>query len=348
MTWRLRSLQRAPGATAGCRGAGRRGATSRLLVLAFLAAGGIDRDALAQAYPAKPVRVVVAFAAGGPADIVARLAAQQLEDALGRPFLVENRAGAGGMTGTDSVARATPDGYTLLVTSSAAHAAGPALWANVPYNPVTDFSHIALIGRGPIGLLVNANAPWKSFAEFLAAARAKPGSLNYGSGGPGGLGHLTGEFMQSVLGFSMQHIPYKGSAPAQADLLGGQIQAISDVISSHAEMVRGGKLRLLGVAASTRLESLPEAPTFAEQGFPQVIASAWFALTAPAKLPPEVVATLSAAMQKGIARPETRARLTQLGLTPDATLNPDTLPGFVKAEVERWSRVVRERGIKID
>jgi tripartite-type tricarboxylate transporter receptor subunit TctC len=304
--------------------------------------------ALAQAWPQKPVRVVVAFAAGGPADIVARLTAQQLEDSTGRTFLVENRAGAGGMTGTDMVARATPDGYTLLVTSSAAHAAGPALWPSVPYNPVTDFSHITLIGRGPIGLLVQGNAPWKSMADFLAAAKAKPGTINYGSGGPGGLGHLTGEFMQSVLGFSMQHVPYKGSAPAQADLLGGQIQAISDVISSHASMVRAGKLRLLGVASTARLESLPDSPTFAEQGFPQVVASAWFALTGPAKIPPDIVSLLAAAMQKGLARPETRSRLADLGLTPDPSMTTAQLPGCGKGEVERWARVVRERNIKID
>ena len=302
----------------------------------------------AQTWPTRTVRVVVAFAAGGPADIVARLTAQALEDAIGRPFIVENRAGAGGMTGTDAVARATPDGYTLLVTSSAAHAAGPALWPNIPYNAVTDFTHVALIGRGPIGLMVNAGAPWKTFAEFLAAARARPGAINYGSGGPGGLGHLTGEFMQSVLGFSMQHVPYKGSAPAQADLLGGQIQAISDVVSSHAAMVRAGKLRMLGVAAAARLESLPEVPTFAEQGHPQLIASAWFALTGPAKLPADVVTTLATAMQKALARPETRNRLTELGLAPDATLGPKELPAFVRSEVERWSRVVRERGLKVD
>jgi tripartite-type tricarboxylate transporter receptor subunit TctC len=320
------------------------GGVAAALCAALLAAG----SAWSQAYPAKPVRVVVAFAAGGPADIVARLTAQALDDALGRTFLVENRAGAGGMTGTDFVARATPDGYTLLVTSSAAHAAGPALWNNIPYNAVTDFSHIGLIGRGPIGLLVNSNAPWKTFAEFLASARAKPGTLNYGSGGPGGLGHLTGEFMQSVLGFSMQHVPYKGSAPAQADLLGGQIQAISDVVSSHAAMVRAGKLRMLGIASATRLESLPDVPTFVEQGHPQIVAAAWFALTAPAKLPSDVVATLSGALQKGLARPETRARLADLGLAPDAALGPKEMPAFVRSEVDRWTRVVRERGIKID
>lgn len=318
-------------------------------VLAGSAALGPGCGAVwAQAWPSKPVRVVVAFAAGGPTDIVARLTAQSLEDAIRRPFIVENRAGAGGMTGTDFVARATPDGYTLLVTSSAAHAAGPALWPNVPYNAVTDFTHIGLIGRGPIGLMVHADAPWKTFAEFLAAARARPGTINYGSGGPGGLGHLTGEFMQSVLGFSMQHIAYKGSAPAQAALLGGEIQAISDVVASHAAMVRAGKLRMLGVAAAARLESLPDVPTFAEQGHPQLIAAGWFALTAPAKVPGEVVATLSSALQKALARPETRSRLNELGLTPDPALGPKEMPGFVRAEVERWTKVVRERGIKID
>jgi tripartite-type tricarboxylate transporter receptor subunit TctC len=304
-------------------------------------------SALAQAWPAKPVRLVVAFAPGGPVDIVARIAAHKMEEALGRSIVVENRAGAGGMTGTDLVAKAAPDGYTLMVTSSAAHAAGPNLWPNVPYDAVADFTHLGLIAQAPVGLMVRADAPWRNLAELVAAARARPGTINFGSGGPGSLGHLTGEMVQSVAGFTMLHIPYRGSAPAQADLLAGQIQAISDTIPSHVPQVRAGKLRILAIGSSARLETLPDLATYTEQGYPAVIAVAWFGLTGPAKLPADVVQAATAALAKTIAASDVKAKFAELGLEPQpAMANPPAMTAFVRAEVERWGKVVRERGIK--
>jgi tripartite-type tricarboxylate transporter receptor subunit TctC len=300
-------------------------------------------------WPVKPVRMVVAFAPGGPADIVARIVANKMEEVLGRSIVVDNRAGAGGMTGTDSVAKAAPDGYTLMVTSSAAHAAGPNLWPNVPYNAVTDFTHLGIIAQAPVGLIVRADAPWRNFNEFVDAAKAKPGTINFGSGGPGGLGHLTGEMVQAVANFSMQHIPYRGSAPAQADLLAGQIQAISDTIPSHVPQVKAGRLRILAIGSTQRLESLPDLATYNEQGFPAVIAVAWFGLVGPAKLPPDIAQAATTALVKTIGAPDVKAKFADLGLeTQPSMANTPAMTDFVRAEIDRWGKVVRERNIKVN
>lgn len=198
-----------------------------------------------------------------------------MEGALGANLIVDNRAGAGGMIGTDSVAKSAPDGYTLILTSSAAQAVGPGLWPSVPYDPVKDYTHVSLIARGAVAFMVNADAPYKTFADILAAAKANPQAINFGSGGPGSLGHLAGELAKRVAGFEMQHVPYKGSAPAQTDLLGGQIQVITDALASHAAMIRAQKMRALAVAALQRTDTFPDVPTFAELGYKDLVAYAW-------------------------------------------------------------------------
>ena len=301
----------------------------------------------AQDWPAKPVKVVVAFAAGGPADIVARLVSKELEGALGTNFIVDNRAGAGGMIGTDFVAKAAPDGYTLIMTSSAAQAVGPGLWPSVPYDAVKDYTHVSLVARGAVGFMVNADGPYKTFADVLAAAKAKPDAINFGSGGPGSLGHLTGELTKRVVGFEMQHVPYKGSAPAQADLLAGQIQVVTDNLASHAAMIRAQKMRALAMAAVQRVDTFPDVPTFTELGYKELVAYAWFGLSGPAGLPPRVVDRLAAAMQAVLSRPEVKARIKDLGLEATPDFPPARYAAYVKSEVDKWGGIIKAANIKV-
>jgi tripartite-type tricarboxylate transporter receptor subunit TctC len=302
--------------------------------------------AQAQAWPTKPVKVVAAFAPGGVADLMARLMAAQLQDAFKQPFVVENRAGAGGIIGTDLVAKSAPDGYTLLLTTSAAQGVAPVLQPNVPYDPVKDFTHIAFLGRGPTVMLANAAAPYKSLREFMAAAKAKSDSVNFGSGGQGSLGHLTGELIARTINVPMTHIAYRGSAPAQVALLGNEIEIIVDNLSAHAGQVQEGKLRPLGIAAEKRLEAFPEIPTFAEQGFPTVVSAAWFGLTGPAKLPDDLVRRIHTESQKIVASDAVKARMRELGLVADGSMTPQQYSDFVGAENRKWGDIIKAAGIK--
>ncbi|MCW8086274.1 Bug family tripartite tricarboxylate transporter substrate binding protein [Sabulicella glaciei] len=296
-------------------------------------------------WPTRPVRLVVAFAAGGPADLVARIVAARLEPALGQPVVVENRAGAGGQIGTEYVARAQPDGQTLLFTSSAAHGVGPALNPNQPYDAVRDFTHVGLVASGPVALLVAANAPFRTLADFVAAGRATGRPVPFGSGGNGSLGHLTGELAARSLGLPMQHVPYRGSAPAQADLLAGTIAAVSDNLSAHAELVRTGSLRALAVASRARLPNFPDVPTYAEQGHPDLVAAAWFGVCGPAGLPAPVVERLNGALRTILSESAMRERLLGLGLQAEGGSSAAEYASFVAGEVARWREVVRVAGV---
>jgi tripartite-type tricarboxylate transporter receptor subunit TctC len=323
--------------------------TRRQLLSSAAAAGlaaALPAPALAQAWPSKPVKVVAAFAPGGVADLMARLMATQLQEALKQPFVVENRAGAGGIIGTDFVAKAAPDGYTLLLTTSAAQGVAPVLQPNVPYDPVKDFTHVAFLGRGPSVMLANAAAPYKSLRAFIEAAKKKSDSVNFGSGGQGSLGHLTGELVARTINVPMTHIAYRGSAPAQVALLGNEIEIIVDNLSAHAGQILEGKLRPLGLAAEKRLEAFPDIPTFAEQGFPTIISAAWFGLTGPAKLPEPIVAKLHAEAQKIVASDAIKTRMRELGLVADASMTPQQYSDFVGAENKKWGDVVKTAGIK--
>ena len=260
--------------------------------------------------------------------------------------MVENRAGAGGIIGTDFVAKAAPDGYTLLLTTSAAQGVAPVLQPNVPYDPVKDFTHVAFLGRGPSVMLANATAPYKSLREFIEAAKKKSDSVNFGSGGQGSLGHLTGELIARTLNVPMTHIAYRGSAPAQVALLGNEIEIIVDNLSAHAGQIQEGKLRPLGIASEQRLEAFPDIPTFAEQGFPTIQSAAWFGLTGPAKLPDAIVAKLHAEAQKIVASDAIKTRMRELGLVADGSMTPQQYSDFVGAENKKWGDVVRTAGIK--
>jgi tripartite-type tricarboxylate transporter receptor subunit TctC len=309
-------------------------------------AAALPVSAQAQAWPSKPVKVVAAFAPGGVADLMARLMATHLQEALKQPFVVENRAGAGGIIGTDFVAKATPDGYTLLLTTSAAQGVAPVLQPNVPYDPVKDFTHVAFLGRGPTVMLANAAAPYQSLKDFIAAAKTKKDSVNFGSGGQGSLGHLTGELIARTVNVPMLHIAYRGSAPAQVALLGNEIEIIVDNLSAHAGLIQEGKLRPLGIASEQRLEAFPNIPTFSEQGFPTIQSAAWFGLTGPAKLPDAIVTKLHAEAQKIVGSDAIKTRMRELGLVADASMTPQQYSDFVGAENRKWGDIVKAAGIK--
>ena len=300
------------------------------------------------AWPTRPVRTVVAFAAGGPADLVARIVAANLERGFGQPFPVDNRAGAGGQIGTDAVAKAPGDGYTLLVTSSAAHGVAPGLYPNQPYDAVRDFTHIGLVAAGPIAFLVNAQAPYRTLAEFVAAAQAKGAPVTFGSGGTGSLGHLTGELIHRRLGIEMTHVPYRGSAPAQADLMARNIEVITDNLAAHAALVRAGTLRVLAVASRERNSVFPDVPTFVEQGYPELVAAAWFGLCGSPGVPAPIVERLNAALRESMARPEVRRQIEQLGLRAEGGMSAAEYGAFVASEVARWREVTRIAGVKLE
>jgi tripartite-type tricarboxylate transporter receptor subunit TctC len=323
-----------------------RGALLRLV--AGLLALGLASGAQAESWPNRPVHVLTAFTPGGLADVVARLLAPHYEAALGQPFVVENRAGAGGILGTDYVAKARADGYTLLITTTAVHGTGPNLYPSLPYDPIADFSHISLVARAPLFLFVNADDPYPSLAAFIEAAKRSPGSINFGSPGPGSLGHLTGELIALVTGIRMTHIPYKGALPAQSDLLGHQIQAMVDNLPGQAGMVKAGRLRALAITTEQRLALLPDVPTFRESGYPALLASAWVGLCAPAGLPAEIVARLHTTTRTILEQPDLRAQLAEFGLAADGSLTPAEDTAFVQAEIERWGQVVRAAGVKLE
>ncbi|TCH98228.1 tripartite tricarboxylate transporter substrate binding protein [Roseococcus sp. SYP-B2431] len=314
-----------------------------------LGAAALPMTARAQAaWPTRPVRLVAAFAAGGGVDLLARIVGAQFERGFGQPFPVDNRTGAGGQVGTDVVAKAPADGYTLLATSSAAHGVAPGLYPNQPYDAIRDFTHIGLIASGPIAFLVNARSPYRTLADFIAAARAKGAPMTFGSGGTGSLAHLTGEMVHRRLGIEMTHVSYRGSAPAQADLVARNIDAILDNLSTHAALIRAGTLRVLAVASRERTPGAPDAPTFAELGYPDLVAAAWFGLCGPAGMAPPLVARLNAALREATAKPEVQAQIEQLGLRAEGGMSPAEYGAFVAGEVARWREVVRIAGVRIE
>ncbi|MEI2415351.1 tripartite tricarboxylate transporter substrate binding protein [Orrella sp. JC864] len=323
---------------------GFKGMLKTLLACTLLGAGAATAQA---AYPDKPVRLVVGFAPGGPVDVVARLLAEELRHSLGQQVIVENRVGAGGQIATQAVANAQPDGYTLLMTSSNAHGAGPALWPKVPYDPMKDFTHLALVAQSPIVLVARSDAPYATVKDVIDATRSSGKGVNFGSGGPGGMGHLTGELLQSIGGFRMTHVPYKGSSAALSDLLGGQIDVISDVMATYIPQEKSGAIKFLGVSTEKRVPQYPDLATFTEQGYPSV-SSSWFGLTAPAGLPPEVVARLDEAMLAALQSPALRERFAPLGFIIDESkANSRAFTEFVRSELDKWAGVAKERGLKM-
>jgi len=311
-------------------------------VLALLATG-----AWGQAYPAKPIRLVVPFPAGGTTDILARAVGQKLTEAWGQPVVVDNRPGAGGNIGSELVAKAAPDGYTLLMGTVGTHAINASLYAKMPYDHIKDFAPVILVAGVPNVLVVNPAVPVNSVQELIAYAKANPGRLNFASSGSGTSIHLSGELFKVMAGVQMTHIPYKGSAPALQDLIGGQVQLMFDNLPSALPQIKGGKLRALAVTSATRAAALPDVPTVAEAGLPGFEASSWFGVLAPAGTPVAIIARLNAEIAKWLASPEAREKLASQGANA-AGGSPEDFAKHIAAETAKWQKVVKESGAKVD
>jgi tripartite-type tricarboxylate transporter receptor subunit TctC len=304
-------------------------------------------DAHAQSWPTKPVRVIVPFAPGGTADTLGRLVANKLAEPFGQSFVVENRAGAGGLIGSEQVAKSAPDGYTLVVSGVATHAIGPAMMAKPPFDPLKDFSHIALFGGPPLVIAVNPSLPVKDLKQFIELAKSKPDAISYGSPGNGTHGHLFAELVKQRQGIQMQHIPYKGASNAVADLMAGHLQAVSTTLTTAGAQIRAGKAVPLAISSESRLPDYPGAPTFKELGYPDLTAITWFALSGPAGMPADMVARLNTEVRKALQLADVRERLRPEGIEP-GTLDPRAFTEYVASEVKRWTPVVRASGAKLD
>jgi tripartite-type tricarboxylate transporter receptor subunit TctC len=304
--------------------------------------------ALAQAgYPTQPIRLIVPFPPGGGTDTVARLLVEKITTADGWNFVVENRPGAGGNIGLDALAKSKPDGYIIGLGQTSNLAINPTLYPRMPYNALSDFVPVALIAGQPMVLVVKAESPYKSLADLLAAAKAKPGSLSMASAGSGTVGHLAGELFAQRAGVKFLHVPYKGAAPAATDLMGGQVDLFFATPQAAIPLVKGGRLRALAVTSAKRVPVLPDVPTVDESGYKGFEATDWKALVAPAGTPREVVNRLNAAAEKALGQPETLARLLAEGSVPLGG-TPEHFAQFLKAEHARWGDAVRKAGVKVE
>jgi tripartite-type tricarboxylate transporter receptor subunit TctC len=312
----------------------------RIFLVSMLFASGA---ALAQAFPAKPMRVVVPFPPGGGTDIVARTVTPKMAEILGQPFVIENRAGAGGNIGTEAVAKSPADGYTLLV-ASASTAINTTLVPNLSWS-VSDFAPVVLMVVNNHLLAAHPSVPANNVRELLALARAKPGQVTYASYGSGSSAHLTAELFKLMAGVDLLHVPYKGAAPAVNDLLGGQVNVIFADVAAMLSHLKSGKLKPLGIGAAKRFEGLPEVPTIDESGVPGFEAGGFLGLVAPAGTPPAVIQSLNAAAQKSLAQPEVRERLLALA-SPPVGGTPEQFASHLKREIDKWARVIRAAKIK--
>jgi len=295
-------------------------------------------------WPAKPVKIVVAFTPGGVHDTVTRILSVPLGEALGQPIVIENRAGAGGNIAAESVAKAAPDGYTFLVASEAM-ASNPALYTKLAYDPARDLAPVAKLADYPVALITYPGLPASNVAEFVALAKAKPGSISYGSAGVGAAGHLAAEQFSQLAGIEMVHVPYKGGAPALADLVAGRIQAMFLSVQLSAPQVKAGRLKALAIAGRTRAAQLPNVPTIAEQGYPQFEAQLFSGLFAPAGTPAEIVQRMNAEVVKALQAPQMQAKLAQVGAVP-APSTPEEFARILRSEGERMATVIREKHIR--
>jgi tripartite-type tricarboxylate transporter receptor subunit TctC len=314
--------------------------------LAFAVAGLLAGAPVAQAqdYPNRPLRLVVAFTAGGTTDFVARLLADKMKATLGQSVIVENKPGANGAIGAEYVARSDPDGYTLFFTTVGAVAINPAFRKDLTYDPVADFAPIGMAVKNSTMVVVRANLEAQSAKELVALVKQRP--VTVGVTGIGSISHLGLELFQSAAGIKFQHVPYRGAAHAITDLIGSQLDGIVADVPTVLTQIRAGKIKALGATSLERSDVLPDVPTLVEQGFPDTIADQWAAVLAPAKTPAPIVAKLNAAMLAALNDPDMRAKLAQSGVTP-APSSPDQFARYLKDEIERWTKVIREKGIKL-
>lgn len=310
------------------------------------AALALPLPALAQAYPAKPVRIIVPFPPGGPADVLGRMFADKLQGMWGQPVLVDNRAGAAGNVGSEATAKAAPDGYTILLAASS-HVTNAGLYAKLPYDPIRDFTPISQVAYYSLVLVTHPSLPVASLGELIAFAKANPGRISWASAGSGTPTHLTAELFGIVTGIKFLHVPYKGAAPATTDLLGGQVQAMFNNPVSALPHVRSGQLRGLATTGAQRSPAAPDIPTVAELGFAGFEAGTWYALLGPAGMPREIAAKVSADANAVLKMAEVRAKLAAQGVEPVGT-TPEQLLAIMNADLEKWTRVIRSANIKPD
>lgn len=309
----------------------------------LLALGAVP--AASQEWPAKPVKIIAPFAPGGTADTLGRLVAIKLTDALGQQFVVENRPGAGGLIGSEMVARAAPDGYTLVVSGVASHVVAPALNPNLGFDPIKDFTHIALFGGPPDVLVVSNPTPARTLAEFIAYGKTSPGKLSYATPGIGTHGHLVAELLQQRAGFRMEHVPYRGAGQAVGDIVGNQIPSGSFTLTTASEHIRAGTIRALAVSSPKRLPDYPDVPTYTELGFPELVTVTWFSLSGPAGIPEPIVKKLNAEVIKALALPDIRQRLARDAIDPEP-LDPAAFVKFIEEETKIWVPIARASGAK--
>lgn len=314
-----------------------------LLAALVLAAQAVH----AQAYPSRPIRLVVPFPPGGSADILGRALGQKLGERLGQSVVVENRPGAGTAIAAELVAKAAPDGYTLMLGTVSSHAINPALNPKLPFDPLRDFTPVAPVAAIPFALLVHPSVPARTVPELVGYARSKPGKLDYSSAGSGTSNHLAGELFESMTGTHMVHIPYRGSAPALQDLIAGRVAVMFDLVLTAAPHVRSGAVRGLAVTGTKRSAALPELPTIAESGLPGYDVTAWFGVFGPAGLPRPVVDRLNAEIARALAAPDLQRRLVSQG-ADTLTGSPDEFAAYLKSETVKWAKVVRDAGVRPD
>jgi tripartite-type tricarboxylate transporter receptor subunit TctC len=314
-----------------------------LIAVAILA--WLPMEAPAQTYPARPVTIVLPYAAGGNTDAIARTLANRLEQRMGQPFIIEQRLGAASVIGATHVARSAPDGYTILIGTSTTMAINASVYKNLPYDPTKDLTPIALVAGVPFLLVVNPSLPVKSLADLVAYAKSLPKGLTYASNGPGGAGHLFAELMGGQLGLKLVHVPYKGLAPALNDTVGGHVQMMFGDFATALPLVRAGKLRALGVSTAQRVGTAPEIPPLAEVGLKGFDVSSWQMMIAPGKIPPDILNRLNKEMRAIVAEPAVQKEFSGRGLIPLTSGTPAELQAFVKSEIARWGEVVKRAGV---
>jgi tripartite-type tricarboxylate transporter receptor subunit TctC len=321
-----------------------------IAAIACVLTGGVgvaSLPACAQAYPTKPIRLVVPFPAGGSLDVVARAIGQKLTEAWGQPVVIDNRPGAGGNIGADLVAKSAPDGYTILEGALSTHAVNVSLYDKMPYDPVRDFVPITLVATTPNVLVLNPTLPVKSVPELVAYAKAHPGGLSFGSGSNGSAGHLAGELFKSEAGVDMVHIPYKGAAPALQALLAGDTQLMFDNLANSMPQLKAGRLKALAVTTAKRSALIPELPTLAETGLPGFDIYTWWGFMAPAGTPKEIIAKWNAEVTRILGTPEMKAFFAQQGAEPAPT-TPEQFAALIRSEIPKYAKIVKASGAKVD
>jgi len=312
-----------------------------LVALAF----GFAGPAPAQSWPARTVRIVAPFPAGGTADTLGRIVATQLTKSLGQTFVVENRPGAGGLIGSEFVANSAADGYTFVVSGVASHVIAPALAARPPFDPLRGFSHVALLGGPPVVFAVHPSLPAQNLKTFVAFAKARSGQVTYGSPGIGTQGHLTAELFKQRAGIDIVHVPYKGASIAVVDIVAGHIHTISTTLTTASSQIRAGRARALAISSAAPLPSYPGVPTFVQAGYRDLVATVWFSLSGPAGVPENIVDRLNAEVRKALQQPEVRERLQRDGIEANQ-LSPAAFGDYLSSEIKRWGPVIQKSGAK--